>query len=132
LDGTSQHTSETLLAAPVDDDERSDRDAVAEVIGEVLAGGPCPREDVIRAIRAPGSPSAKDLSAYVPSTRRRAQAQRVRFGSDIHVLATERRMVDKSDKAPVTQDAVHYVQNEPDQDYRDDATHMVEHSGHAK
>jgi len=38
----------------------------------------------------------------------------------------ERRMVDKSDKAPVTQDAVHYVQNEPDQDYRDDATHMVD------
>jgi hypothetical protein len=35
-------------------------------------------------------------------------------------------MADKSEKAPVTQDAVHYVQNGPDQEYRDDVTSMVD------
>jgi hypothetical protein len=126
-DGTSQHTSETLLAAPVDDDERSDRDAVAEVIGEVLAGGPCPREDVIRAIRGAG------LTVSEKTFQRTCRAlgverRRNGFGSGAIFMFSlpERRMVDKSDKAPVTQDAVHYVQNEPDQDYRDDATHMVD------
>jgi hypothetical protein len=123
-DGTSEHTSDTLLAAPVDDDERSDRHAVAEVISEVLANGPRPCEDVMKAIRGAG------LTVSEKTIQRTCRAlgvehRRNGFGSGAtFVLALpERPMVDK---APMTQGAVHYVQNGPDQDYRDDATSMVD------
>jgi hypothetical protein len=126
-DGTSEHTSDTLLAAPVDDDERSDRHAVAEVIGEVLADGPRPREEVVKAIRGAGLTVSEKT---IQRTCRALGIERRRNGfgpGATFVLALpEQHMADKSEKAPVTQDAVHYVQNGPDQEYRDDVTSMVD------
>lgn len=126
-DGTSEHTSDTLLAAPLDDDERSDRHAVAEVIGEVLADGPRSREDVVKAIRAAGltvSEKTIQRTCRVLGVARK----RIGFGSGATFVLTlpERAMVDNVDGAPVTQSAVHYVQNGPDQDYRDGTTSIVD------
>jgi hypothetical protein len=126
-DGTSKHTSDTLLAAPVDEEERSDRDAVAEVIGEALADGPRPREEVVKAIRLAGL-SVVDKTIQRACRALSVERKRVGFGPGAtFVLALPDRPISgKVGKAPITQDVVHYVQNGPDQDYRDDATSMVD------
>ena len=82
-------TVRDLFTTPVSDDERSERNAVAEVIRETLADGPRPRENVVKAVRDAGlTVHDKTIQRACREARRRAQAHRVRFGSDLHPRAT--------------------------------------------
>jgi hypothetical protein len=120
-------TARDLFPAPVDDGERSDREAVAEVIREVLADGPRPRGDVVKAIQVAGL-TAGDKTIQRACRALGVERKRTGFGSGASFMLAlrERSMVDQSDNAPMAHDAVHYVQNGPDQDYRDGTTSIVD------
>ena len=47
-------TSLDLFSTPADDDERSERSEVAEVVRQALADGPKPRTEVVLAVKAAG------------------------------------------------------------------------------
>jgi len=120
-------TARDLFPAPVDDGERSDRGAVAEVIREVLADGPRPREDVVKAIQVAGL-TVGNKTIQRTCRELGVERKRIGFGSGASFMLAlrERSMVDQSDNAPMARDAVHYVQNGLDQDHRDSAASMVD------
>jgi len=120
-------TARDLFAAPVDDDERSDRDAVTEVVREALADGPCLRDDVVKAIRDAGL-HISDKSFQRTLRALGVERKRIGFGpgASWKLELPERPMVANADNDTVTRDDVHYVQNEPDQEDHDALRSMVD------
>ncbi len=69
-------TSRDLFSTPANDDERSERAEVAEVIRNALAGGSKPRTEVVRAVKAAGlSVSDKAVQRVCRSLGVRSKAE---------------------------------------------------------
>lgn len=96
-------TARDVFATPDDPDERSDRDAVAEVIAEVLTDGPQQRDVVLRAVKGAGlDVSGKTIQRACRSLG--VERRRIGFGSTF-VLA-----LPIPDTGQETHRAVQYVQ----------------------
>ncbi|HXW33683.1 MAG TPA: AAA family ATPase [Acidimicrobiales bacterium] len=117
-------TARDLFAAPVDEDERSDRDAVGDVIRETLKCGPQKRADVLKAVKIAGldvSEKTFQRACHALGVDRRRQG----FGPNAtYVLALP--IADIEDTAPMTCPVVRYVQNDLDQEQLLDTDSMVD------
>lgn len=125
--GESSHSASALLAEPASEDERSDRNAVAEVIAECLKEGPRARTDVVKAIRGAGL-DVGDKTIQRACRALGVRRQRLGFGPESSFVLA---MPDTPDKDASVVDpfseAVHCVQYETDQHFPEPS---VEHSGH--
>ena len=106
-------TARDLFASPVQDDERSDRDAVADIIRESLSDGPKPRAEVMKAV---GDTGLVVSSKMFQRACRRLGIKRHRTGFGSGFVLTLPGVVDDMDCAPVTEKAVQNVQVGADQD----------------
>jgi hypothetical protein len=126
--GEAPHiTARDLFAVPFDGGERSDRDAMAEIVREVLADGMRPRDEVRKAIRDAGLPTSEKTLQRVCRTLG-VEHRRVGFGPGATFLLElpQRPMPDKVDRDPVAHTPVHYVQNGADQQYPEDTEPIVD------
>lgn len=99
-------TVHDVFAAPDDPDERSDRGAVAEVIREVLSGGPQQRDVVLKAVKAAGlDVSQKTFQRACHSLG--VERRRIGFGSTF--------VLSMPDSGQETRRAVQYGHIERDQ-----------------
>jgi len=114
-----------IFASGADPDERSDRDAVAEVIRDVLTAGEQQRDVVIKAVRAAGlDVSAKTIQRACRSLG--VERKRIGFGATFVLALPNLGIVDNASEACPP---VHNVQIGSDQDSSASATRRDAHSG---
>jgi len=93
-------TVHDVFAVADDPEERSDRDAVAEIVQEVLAGGPQQRDVVVKAIRAAGL----DVSAKTIQRACRGlgvERKRIGFGDTFVLALPDATIVDRPPLATI-------------------------------
>ena len=127
--GESCHTANALLAEPASDDERSDRNAVAEVIDECLKEGPRTRSDVVKAIRVTGL-DVSDKSIQRACRALGVTRQRLGFGPESSFVLALPDTPDRTARIvdPLSQ-AVHYVQYGADQHFPEPSADHSAHTG---